>query len=493
MINYYVVLEIPNFSDEAVIKKAYRTLSKKYHPDINKDPFATTYFLKINEAYDFLMDANKRMLLHQYLHAVANQASTKTNYTQSNLQKNRQYSPPVTKPLIHVFQVNKKHFAVNDLVLLQWNVSQCKAVHINVLGNVSFAGTHYLKMDHFADEIIILMTITGLDNTAYKYQIKLLYDNSNPAEKAFFKMLAKNPTTKQIHFKKESFFNSHARIGKNTFKNRMILLLLFLVINVFLYVNATAKHFMFVLLLFNFWVIYVQCSKRIHDIFELKNGEWKLWIPFYNLSIFYKLFILESDLNTNEFGIVPNQTNISFVKWIKKSIQKAIGSLSLLHKISMGSFFLLITCVIIKFSISYQEIDINLTSNYIETSRPTTNGRINKHYYLVFEKAISVEVSEMEYEDIVYDKKFDAFKMGINKNNEAQYIHLINKKTNKDKRLGFGVFSNANPIFIIIAIIFLGQIFASTNLKKPTELPYANAYMMFSVCIYLFTMYLLFK
>src|SRR5690606_41879881 len=79
----------------------------------------------------------------------------------------------------------------------------------------------------------------------------------------------------------------------------MILLLLFLVINVFLYVNATAKHFMFVLLLFNFWVIYVQCSKRIHDIFELKNGEWKLWIPFYNLSIFYKLFILESDLNTN--------------------------------------------------------------------------------------------------------------------------------------------------------------------------------------------------
>src|SRR5690606_22546252 len=125
MINYYIVLEIPNFSDETVIKKAYRTLSKKYHPDINKDPFATSYFLKVNEAYDFLMDVNKRMLLHQYLFAVA-------NHNQENLQKNRQYSPPVTKPLIHVFQVNKKHFAVNDLVLLQWNVSQCKAVHINV-------------------------------------------------------------------------------------------------------------------------------------------------------------------------------------------------------------------------------------------------------------------------------------------------------------------------------------------------------------------------
>jgi len=63
MINYYVVLEIPNFSDQAVIKKAYRKLSKKYHPDVNKDPFASSYFLKINEAYNFLIDENKRMLL----------------------------------------------------------------------------------------------------------------------------------------------------------------------------------------------------------------------------------------------------------------------------------------------------------------------------------------------------------------------------------------------------------------------------------------------
>ena len=68
MINHYVVLEIPNFSDQTVIKKAYRKLSKKYHPDVNKDPFAGSYFLKINEAYNFLMDDNKRMLLHQFLY-----------------------------------------------------------------------------------------------------------------------------------------------------------------------------------------------------------------------------------------------------------------------------------------------------------------------------------------------------------------------------------------------------------------------------------------
>ena len=47
MINYYVVLEIQNFSDVPTIKKAYRRLSKKYHPDVNKDPFANSYFQKI--------------------------------------------------------------------------------------------------------------------------------------------------------------------------------------------------------------------------------------------------------------------------------------------------------------------------------------------------------------------------------------------------------------------------------------------------------------
>ena len=431
-------------------------------------------------------------MLHQYLHAVAIKASKKVSYPEENPQKSKPYSPPIAQPLIHVFKANKKHFAVNDLVLLHWNVSQCKAVHINVLGDVSFAGTHYLKMDHFADEVIILMTITGLDNKEYKYQIKLLYDQSNPAEKAFFEMLAKNPATKQVHFKKESFFNSHARIGKNIFKNRIILLLLLLAITVFLYINATAKHFMFVVLLFNFWIIYVQCSKRIHDIFKLKNEEWKLWFPFYNLFIFSKLFVLESDLNINEFGIVPKQTNTSFVKWIKNSIQKTIRSLSLLQKISMGSFFVLIACVIVKFSIPYQEINTKLISNYIETSRPTTNGSVSHYYYLVFEKKIAVQVSQMEYENIVYNKSLYDFKMGVNKNNEIQYIHVINKKTNDDKRLGFGVLSNSNPVFIIIAIIFLGQIFAYTNLKKTSEVPYANAYMIFSVCVYLFTLFLLF-
>ena len=44
--------------DKELIKKNYRELAKKYHPDINKDSVAEDLFKKINSAKDFLTDTN---------------------------------------------------------------------------------------------------------------------------------------------------------------------------------------------------------------------------------------------------------------------------------------------------------------------------------------------------------------------------------------------------------------------------------------------------
>lgn len=53
MENYYEVLKVANFADEEVIKASYKALSKKYHPDINKevDP---NIMVRINQAYEVL-------------------------------------------------------------------------------------------------------------------------------------------------------------------------------------------------------------------------------------------------------------------------------------------------------------------------------------------------------------------------------------------------------------------------------------------------------
>ena len=60
MKNYYLILEIPSNASNEVIKKAYRRLSKLYHPDIN--PRGAEQFKYINEANSVLSDVEKRKL-----------------------------------------------------------------------------------------------------------------------------------------------------------------------------------------------------------------------------------------------------------------------------------------------------------------------------------------------------------------------------------------------------------------------------------------------
>jgi len=57
---HYEVLGIPKDANEGTIKKAYRELSFKNHPDRNPSPEASTKMRQINEAYEVLSDAQKR-------------------------------------------------------------------------------------------------------------------------------------------------------------------------------------------------------------------------------------------------------------------------------------------------------------------------------------------------------------------------------------------------------------------------------------------------
>lgn len=68
--DYYEVLGVPKDADEAAIKKAYRQLAKKYHPDINPgDKEAEAKFKEASEAYAVLSDADKRRQYDQFGHA----------------------------------------------------------------------------------------------------------------------------------------------------------------------------------------------------------------------------------------------------------------------------------------------------------------------------------------------------------------------------------------------------------------------------------------
>lgn len=68
--DYYEVLGVNRNADEASIKKAYRRLAKKYHPDTNSgNAQAEERFKEVTEAYNVLSDKEKRKLYDQFGHA----------------------------------------------------------------------------------------------------------------------------------------------------------------------------------------------------------------------------------------------------------------------------------------------------------------------------------------------------------------------------------------------------------------------------------------
>src|SRR2546430_3521389 len=74
--DYYEVLGGARGAHEDEIKRAYRKLAVKFHPDKNpNDPHAEEKFKELGEAYDVLIDADKRAAYDRYGHAAFSQGA----------------------------------------------------------------------------------------------------------------------------------------------------------------------------------------------------------------------------------------------------------------------------------------------------------------------------------------------------------------------------------------------------------------------------------
>ncbi|MFP4021096.1 MAG: molecular chaperone DnaJ [Halanaerobium sp.] len=70
--DYYELLGVDRDADQKEIKRAYRKLAKKYHPDTNQDKDTSEKFKEISEAYEILSDPDKRARYDQYGHSGIN-------------------------------------------------------------------------------------------------------------------------------------------------------------------------------------------------------------------------------------------------------------------------------------------------------------------------------------------------------------------------------------------------------------------------------------
>ena len=64
--DYYKILGVSRDASQDDIKKAYRRLARKYHPDVSKEADAEDKFKEVGEAYEVLRDAQKRAQYDQF-------------------------------------------------------------------------------------------------------------------------------------------------------------------------------------------------------------------------------------------------------------------------------------------------------------------------------------------------------------------------------------------------------------------------------------------
>ncbi len=89
--DYYETLDINKKADEKEIKKAYRKLAKKYHPDTYKGDKkdAEEKFKEISEAYEVLIDKDKRAKYDQIGHRVVDEAFGTEGFKWKNIKQYR--------------------------------------------------------------------------------------------------------------------------------------------------------------------------------------------------------------------------------------------------------------------------------------------------------------------------------------------------------------------------------------------------------------------
>ncbi len=115
--NYYEILEVDKNASNEIIKKAYTTLAKKYHPDLQSDDLKHLYeekFKLINEAYEVLSDEEKR---RNYDSTIKEHTITKQEYEAIYIE-NQQLKNTITK------LQNELSYKNNNLDYTSYNESE---------------------------------------------------------------------------------------------------------------------------------------------------------------------------------------------------------------------------------------------------------------------------------------------------------------------------------------------------------------------------------
>ena len=194
MKNYYYFLGINENASEEDIKKAYRKLSLKYHPDKNPgDRYFEDRFRETQEAYEMLSDPQKRKI-----------------YDENLVHQQRSYRPNFP-PAIKSFTANKLRLKRGEEVIISWQTLNADIVKVLPFGLMKEYGEKTIRITEFKNgkfQLLLHATNSLLNKTVVQgITITEVFEDENQenreeAERIF---RSDNPTR---HRKSEKPVNS---------------------------------------------------------------------------------------------------------------------------------------------------------------------------------------------------------------------------------------------------------------------------------------------
>ena len=148
MKNYYEILEVDKNASEEVIEKAYKTLAKKYHPDLQNNSNSQNKMQQINEAYEIL----------------------------SNDFKRREYDEKIQKQSVSVEEYNKIIQENNRLKQdLQKVTTNNNISNLNQIDSLQFARRYYSKIKRASEQPQIQYNRKKINVSFEKIKILIIY------------------------------------------------------------------------------------------------------------------------------------------------------------------------------------------------------------------------------------------------------------------------------------------------------------------------------
>ena len=152
MKDYYYILGLESDAKIQEIKKAYRKLSKKFHPDVNQgDIFFEKRFKEINEAYEVLSNP-----------------ISKNEFDRKRKKKYENKSSFKEKPHIVFFKTTKTIYEVNEEVSFTWRAENANICNVNLFGNVKSKGEKTIKFKKEIENLTVVLFAKSAEGEAKK-------------------------------------------------------------------------------------------------------------------------------------------------------------------------------------------------------------------------------------------------------------------------------------------------------------------------------------